>query len=264
MDTSAILDETLELTEADHGTSEIVSFEGVQCPRAPLPLIIKIEVTEEAVQDAALRFRGRRVTMLNFASGVMPGGGVRYGSMAQEEALCLSTGLLHGLEGLPEFYERNRKEGAPPESYDSMIWSEGVPLVRDGSFELVEPMSVNVITYPAPNSTKRVYLGSGRFGDEDVSPDVRSAIFERRCRHVLAQAERTGTEVLVLGAWGCGVYGNDPSMVAGWFYKAILEGSGSISTVVFAIYGNIANQMAFETVFTVCNPKGLTRLEILR
>ena len=55
------------------------------------------------------------VAALNFASGVMPGGGVRFGAMAQEEALCLSSGLLHELEDNLGYYEANRTKGAPPE-----------------------------------------------------------------------------------------------------------------------------------------------------
>ena len=243
------LDETLRLTESNWGSAAIMDFSKVdgypEHPGSPA-----IEVTDEGIQDAALRFRGKRVTLLNFASGTMPGGGTRYGSTAQEECLCLSSGLLHGLEGLLEFYERNRADDAPHECYDHMIWSEDVPLIRDGHFALVEPMKVQVITYPAPVASKRVYAGAGHFGDQAVQGDLLRAIFHRRCRHVVRRANKDGTEVLILGAWGCGAYGNDPLMVAQEFQKAIATQAGSIPRVVFAVYGLASNRETFKQVLT--------------
>lgn len=233
------LDEVLQRTEADWGTATVLDFTKVlgypERPGAPF-----IEVTNEKVQDAALRFRGHRVTVLNFASGVSPGGGVRFGAMAQEEALCLSSGLLHGLESHLEFYEKNREEGAPGECYDLMIWSEDVPLVCDGAYNPVEPMRMQVTTYPAPNN-HRTY-GINQSGDA-----VRS-IFHRRCRHVVRQANNAGTEVLILGAWGCGEYGNDPLMVAREFKAALDTQAGSIKHVVFACYGPSQNRDVFKKV----------------
>lgn len=234
------LDEVLQATEADWGTAMVLDYTNVLCyperPGSPL-----IEVTGEKVQDAALRFRGRRVTLLNFASGVSPGGGVRFGAMAQEESLCLSSGLLHGLEALLEFYEKNLEAGAPPECYDRMIWSEDVPLIRDGGCQSVPRMSVNVITYPAPNN-HRTY--GSNFGPAHVQ-----GIFHRRCRHIVRQANNAGTEMLVLGAWGCGEYANDPTMVASAFKDALRTQAGDIQHVVFACHGPSQNRDTFKKVF---------------
>jgi uncharacterized protein (TIGR02452 family) len=248
---SAILEETLELTKDGWGTATVMDFTGVT--GIPwLPGEPAVEVTSETVQDAALRFRGWRATVLNFASGVQPGGGVRFGAVAQEEVLCLSSGLLYGLEGFPAFYMKNREEDAPPECYDLMIWSEGVPLIRNGKLELVEPMTINVITYPAPNMYRRVYAGSGTFSEERMSDEWSREVFARRTRHVVRRAAKADTEVLVLGAWGCGAYANDPTMVAKAFRDAIVTQSGGIERVVFAVYGRgqigRANRKAFERV----------------
>jgi uncharacterized protein (TIGR02452 family) len=243
-----LLDKTLQLTQDNWGTVTMLDFSGVTGEPA-MPGSPVIEVTGEAVQDAALRFRGRRVAVLNFASGVSPGGGVRYGAKAQEEALCLCSGLLHGLEEWLPYYEKNRESDAPQECYDHMLWSEDVPLVRDGRFKMVDAMRINVITYPAPNMHRRVYAGAGQFSSKPLSVDWAQGVFDRRCQHVVRHAARVGTEVLILGAWGCGEYANDPGMVARKFKAAIETQSGGIERIVFAIYGVPANRAAFERVF---------------
>lgn len=232
MNTDRILDEVLAQTASEHGRTREARFDDL----TPLPCYgyPAVEVTGETVQDAALRFRGKCVTILNFASGVMPGGGVRFGAMAQEEALCLSSGLLHELEAHLEYYEANHTKGVPPECHDRLLWSEEVPLVRDGNFQPVDPMLVQVITYPAPIA-------------RDVADE--EAVFRRRCPHVVHQAATHGTEVLVLGAWGCGEYGNDPGMVAMAFKDALFKHGGHIERVVFAVAFNEVNRLVFQEVF---------------
>jgi len=250
-DMPAILEDTLERTKDGWGTAAVLDFTEVT-GEPKIPGTPAIEVTDETVQDAALRFRGSRVTVLNFASGVQPGGGVRYGAVAQEEVLCLCSGLLHGLERVMWVYMKNREEDAPDECYDLMIWSEGVPLVRTGRFELVDPMPINVITYPAPNMYRRAYAGSGTFAEERMPNEWSERVFARRTRHVVRRAAKDGTEVLVLGAWGCGAYANDPTMVAEAFRDAIATQSDAIERVVFAVYGRgqvgTANREAFTRV----------------
>lgn len=231
---SKVLENTLKMTMDAPGISIAVDWEGVVIqddPGSPT-----IEVTGETSQDAALRFRGQRVFVLNFASGINPGGGVRRGSRAQEEDLCLCSGLLHGLEANQAYYDANRADGAPRFCHDRMIWSKDVPLVRDGHLNYIDPMLIDVITYPAPNTNLRTYSGPGvRAGTAPV--ETPEQVFQRRCRHVVHHAAQQGAEVLILGAWGCGVYGNDPQKVAAEFKRAIQTVSGSIGRVVFAILG---------------------------
>lgn len=233
-----VLDETLSKTKDAPGIAVVVDWEGVVIQYNPgTPMI---EVTGEFCQNAALRFRGKRVFVLNFASGINPGGGVRRGARAQEEDLCLCSGLLHGLEENQAYYDANRASDAPKFCHDRMIWSKDVPLIRDGHLNHVDPMLIDVITYPAPNLNLRTYSGPGvRAGTAPVeTPDQ---VFQRRCRHVVHHAAQQGAEVLILGAWGCGVYGNDPKKVAAEFKKAIQSVSGQIETVVFAILGEQAH-----------------------
>ncbi len=231
-----ILDDTLALTADDWGAISAHDWTAADVPKLN-PGTPVIEVTTEKAQDALLRFRGKDVTLLNFASGVSPGGGVRYGAMAQEEDLCLCSGLLHGLETLPGFFLANYAKDAPPECYDVMLVSEKVPFVKNGSYQEVEPFRVRVFSYSAPNNWR-----SG------ITPEVAGNTFARRAHQIVHRAAELGTEVLILGAWGCGEYANEPEMVAKAFKTAIARLSGGIETVVFPIWGKETNFNTFQEV----------------
>lgn len=263
LDRVRILEDSLAQTPLVPATSFVVSFTNfkpyVLSAHENLEVPI-IEVTSEKTQDALLRFQDQNVTVLNFASGVSPGGGVRYGASAQEEDLCLCSNLLPELEGLPEFYEKNQTEEAPPECYDEMIVSKNVSFFKDGSYRPVQPVALaEVITYPAPNIGRleesprglRTVVGNTREPFQWVTPsELAEKVFERRILHVLYQARALNTGVLILGAWGCGAYGNDPFKVAMAFKKAI-HSIPSVERIVFAIYGNKKNQDTFHKVFGV-------------
>ena len=58
-----------------------------------------------------------------------------------------------------------------------------------------------------------------------------------RAYNILRVAFEEGVTVLVLGAWGCGVFRNDPRDVANIFHKCLVEGKfkGTFKKVVFAM-----------------------------
>jgi uncharacterized protein (TIGR02452 family) len=66
---------------------------------------------------------------------------------------------------------------------------------------------------------------------------------ERRTRMVLSVAILSGCEALVLGAWGCGVFKNEPAVVAGIFSRVLSEPrfQGKLRHIEFAIYDPTAN-----------------------
>jgi len=185
---------------------------------------LRIEVTNETTLGAARRLvdGGERPLALNFANGVHPGGGFLDGARAQEEVLCRSSALYATLEG-DAMYEHHR-ERELPDSTDWAILSPAVPVFRrdDGS-TLPEPWLLDVVTCAAPFAPA---LGQPRAGD----------LLERRIHRVLAIARAYGHRSLVLGAWGCGAFGNDPVRTAEDFRTA-LEGpfDGAFAHVVFAI-----------------------------
>lgn len=95
----------------------------------------------------------------------------------------------------------------------------------------------SVITAPAPNAGQflRQELGSA----EQVKETLR-----RRAHHVLAIARQHGHRNVLLGAWGCGVFCNDPEHVSHAFgeWLEAPEFAGSFDRVVFGIYDRTPGQ----------------------
>ena len=170
------------------------------------------------------------VLCLNFASARNPGGGFLGGSQAQEEALCRASGLYPCLLTQPEYYEANRENRSALYT-DHLIYTPRVPVFRDDADQLIaEPYGVSIITAPAPNA------GAIRQNDPDAASDIGETM-RRRIGAVLAVAADRGHHRLVLGAWGCGVFGNEPGEVAGLFREALTTPpfAGAFSRVLFAV-----------------------------
>lgn len=170
------------------------------------------------------------VAALNFASAKNPGGGFLNGSQAQEESLARSSALHSSLLRAWEFYERHR--ASPSLLYsDAMIWSPYCPIFRDDEGALLdEPQLVSFITSPAPNAGA---IAENRPKELAQIPEV----FRRRSEYVLALAASKGYRRLVLGAWGCGVFRNDPAVVAAAFVGHLREGAWSsrFERVIFSV-----------------------------
>ncbi len=199
-------------------------------PRDPLPGPTRIEVVNESTLAAALRLiqEGRRPVALNFASAKHPGGGFLSGARAQEESLARSSGLFACLDGR-DMYAVHRARPDPMYT-DHAIYSPDVPVFRadDGAL-LPEPYACAFLTAPAVNA--KVVLER----DRTRRPEIRRAM-QRRTRRVLSVAALHGHDALVLGAWGCGVFGNDSREIAELFHHALRDDfPGVFARVVFAI-----------------------------
>ncbi len=113
---------------------------------------------------------------------------------------------------------------------------------------LEEPFLASVITSPAPNA------GEHLARHPDQRAELQRAL-EHRAGTVLAAARDRGHRVLLLGAWGCGVFRNDPTAVARTF-RTWLEGptfAGCFDRVVFGIYDRTKGRgvlSAFEACLT--------------
>lgn len=199
-----------------------------------------VEVRNESTLAAARRLLSDDLypVVLNFASGTHPGGGYNTGSRAQEESLARSSALVACLESASEFYVLHRRLDDPLFT-DAMIYSRDVPFFRGREHQLLdEPYHLSVITAAAPRAD---YL-EGR-GDEIT------AAFERRIRRIFEIALENEHDSLVLGAWGCGAYGNDPLLVARLFRDAIDEHAlGTFRHIAFAILDH-SDERRFITPF---------------
>ena len=170
--------------------------------------------------------------VMNFANAHVPGGGFLMGATAQEEALCRCSTLYASIhsEKAAEMYRYNNVHLSPVES-DYVLLSKNVYVYRNEKCALLEtPFQVGVITIPAPNRR-----GAALFASLKTVQDAMT----RRIRIMLRIAAKHGYRELVLGAWGCGAFGNNPEDVAGYFKKVLAEeGYGKCFTkVCFAIYG---------------------------
>ncbi len=207
-----------------------------------------ISVTGETTIEAIVRLapKGGHVGCLNFASAKRPGGGFLGGAQAQEESLARASGLYPCLQTQPEYYARNKALGSAV-YLDIVLYSPLVPFFRDDNGGWLDaPVLASVITAAAPNVS--ALKESRKFDPEDVA-----LVLENRSELVLALAAHHKVDRLVLGAWGAGVFGNDPGQVARIFAK-LLRGpfAGAFTEVVFAVLGTretSANHRAFAEVF---------------
>ena len=174
---------------------------------------------------------GERPLVLNFADALHPGGPFRKGGRGQEQTLVGASGLLKCIEDQP-FYEYHRAHLDPFYS-DHLVYAPDVPVFRDAAKQLLEqPYSCSFISASAVNARALEARGGAR--DEAITAAMR-----RRIEQVLGCAHTYGHACLVLGAWGCGVFGNDPRRIAALFHEALTETfAGVFDTVVFAIEDN--------------------------
>ncbi|GIM92233.1 TIGR02452 family protein [Paractinoplanes toevensis] len=185
-----------------------------------------VEVTGESTLEATERLGGD-VACLVFASARNPGGGFLNGAQAQEESLARGSALYPCLRAAGDFYAHHRAHAELTYS-DRVIYSPAVPVFRDDKGTLLAaPYPVSFLTAAAPNRA-----AIARAQPEHL-PDV-PAILARRAARVLAVAAAHGHRRLVLGAWGCGVFGNDPATVAAAF-AAALGDSPWFDEIVFAV-----------------------------
>ncbi|MCF8004116.1 MAG: TIGR02452 family protein [Chromatiaceae bacterium] len=184
----------------------------------------EVQVANETTLMAARRRveQGDRVLALNFANGLHPGGGFLSGARAQEEVLCRSSALFATLRG--DAMYAHHAQRPQPDSTHWAILSPEVPVFRtDEGTALDEPWHLSVVTCAAP------YVPG-------VGQPLAGDLLQARIERVLAIAQAFGYETLVLGAWGCGAFENDPRRTAEDF-QAALAGrfAGAFGHVVFAI-----------------------------
>lgn len=215
--------------------------------------VMVIEVTNESTFAALLRLvkeGEENLGCLNYASAKHPGGGFLTGAEAQEEALCRASALYEclGTDAVREYYVRNRAHSSCL-YLDLIISSPHVPFFRNDDGHLLEtPILATVITAPAPNA------GAIQQNEPDSIPAIEPTL-QRRAALVLDAAAKEGVKTLVLGAWGCGVFRNSPTLVAQAFHAHLAPGKpwhGHFKRIVFAVFDpqkTGTNYQAFREVF---------------
>ena len=165
------------------------------------------------------------IGVLNFASAKNPGGGFLNGAKAQEESLTVSSALYPTLTAHEEYYRENRAHRSMM-YLDYAIYSPEVVIFRDEEFRLTEtPVMASVLTLPAVNMGQVLLKGE--------NPQEAKQVMRRRMKLALGIFAEQKARHLVLGAYGCGVFRNDPREIAAWWRELLEEGMGQYFDSVF-------------------------------
>ena len=123
-----------------------------------------------------------------------------------------------------------------------MLLSEKVLVFRNADLELLEePFTVSVITVPAPNRRGAALFASSKLIEETMI---------RRIKILLLIAADNGYKNLVLGAWGCGAFGNNAKVVSDLFYPALSKRrEGMFREIVFAVRSGNTNTYNFTEFY---------------
>ena len=213
--------------------------------QSQLTIIVENISTVDAIRKLVLEGK-EKIGVLNFASAKNPGGGFLNGAKAQEESLAASSTLYRTLIVHEEYYRENRKCNSMIYT-NHAIYSPDVVFFRDGSFRLAEPVKASVLTLPAVNMGQVIQKG------EDVET-ARQAM-KQRMKLALAIFANEGAENLVLGAYGCGVFRNEPKDVAIWWKELLDTEMGKYFDLVFHAVLDYSREKkcigAFEEVFSL-------------
>ncbi|PNS19370.1 hypothetical protein CAC42_2547 [Sphaceloma murrayae] len=182
------------------------------------------------------------VCILNQAAAIKPGGGFLEGIHSQEEFLCQRSTLYASL----------LRENLYPLPEVGGVWSPDVLVFGDSSPEAEELQKRDRVFVDVITACMIRFPGAPRWrhDGDTIRPgcscgvsycDVDRDLVMSKMRAVLRIAQAKGAEKLVLGAWGCGLYGNPPREVARLWKKTLFGTSKApavwpgIREVVFAI-----------------------------
>lgn len=218
--------------------------------------------TFEAVMPIHTAHLEWKIAVLNFASATNPGGGVKTGSSAQEESLCRCSTLYPSLTQnwlWQKYYQKNRDAHNNLHT-DACIYSPGVVICKtDDDFpERMEEknwVSVDVISCAAPNLLQRPgNYHNPEYGKQIViTPEELYKLHLIRAKHIMHVAAANNADALILGAFGCGAFANDPNAVAKAYKNALQEYRKYFGLIEFAVYcrpGETENYEAFKRIIS--------------
>ena len=207
---------------------------------APTYRLSQLPVVSELVRTK--RAGGRNIGILNFASAKNPGGGFLNGAAAQEESLAMCGNLYLTQIKKQAYYEANRACRSMLYT-DHMIYSGGVVFIRENTDPLWEsPLTASVLTVPAVN------MGQYLLKREGDSVHHAEEVMKNRMRKILNVFAEQKNEVLILGAYGCGVFRNDPVKIAAFFVE-LLKSEGlekHFKELIFAVYDSSKDKRVYN------------------
>ena len=217
-----------------------------------------ISVTSERSFEAAMRLRkeipNSKIAVMNFANAFRAGGGVTKGASAQEECLCRTSTLYPLLyrNTLRYSFYKHHSDLNTPKASDSLIYTEGVVICKTDE-DLPQRMtkddwvSVDVITIAAPDLRDKNNMYAPLVGNGTYMNDAELFGYHvKRAIHMLTVAAHKGADTLVLGAFGCGAFENNPAVVSRAYKVALQEFPKVFNRIVFAVYCSQWDKKNFE------------------
>lgn len=218
----------------------------------------KIVVSKSTSFGAARKYNGE-IAVLNFASATNPGGGVTHGSFAQEECLCRCSTLYNNLilkEAADKFYLPHRS-GLSPLHNDDIIYTPGVVVFKSDDYkDYGTTKNVNIITCAAPNLRE---VPKNEFNSENttvpatISDDDLLELHKQRGRKILSVAAANKNDYIVLGAFGCGAFRNDPKIVAEAYKQILPEFKNAFKVIEFAVFCRDHETINYNTFKEILN-----------
>lgn len=177
-----------------------------------------------ALDEASKTNFEKNPCILNFASFKSPGGKFLDGSSAQEECLCHESYLYNVLEKYDAtYYAPHRTKGATNRALytNTALYTPNITFIHND----IE-FKADVLTCAAPN-----YAAAHRYFGVDARENAETLY--NRIEYVRYIMEDNNVQTAILGAFGCGVFGQDPNLVA-QYMKDIFTKS-NIHTIVYAV-----------------------------
>lgn len=241
----------------------IAEAEVIPTPELNIYKKANVVVSKKRSYEAAKAYKGNHVAVHNFASATNPGGGVVNGAGAQEECLCRCSNLYFCLN-TPDmwgmFYTPHRAAHDPIHN-DDIIYTPDIVVFKTDTdrSELMERDDwyiVDVITCAAPNLRENP---SNRYNSGDgtraVTPSNRElqVIHEKRLRRILDSAVINHADTVILGAFGCGAFCNEPQVVATAAANVVRDYMYAFKNIEFAVYcrpSDDSNYRVFNSVLS--------------
>ena len=210
-----------------------------------VPFCVTANDSVTEVKQQCCKDNEAKICVLDFASYTHAGGAYLEGGKAQEEDLCTHSTLYPVLSSHnADFYAPHIEDKNSGLYTDECLYIPGIAFYNKPADDSVPPVMYgvsDVIVCAAPNANTASRNGISK-------SDIEKAMFNRISTifHVVFVKNKCST--LIAGAFGCGVFGNDPAVTAALF-KQIHDNMYPNTNVVFAIPGNDGNREIFETIF---------------
>lgn len=205
----------------------------------------RVLVSRKRTCEAASHYKNQKVAIHNFASASNPGGGVTSGAGAQEECLCRCSGLYFCLNTdalWKGFYYPHRNANNPIHN-DDIIYTPAVTVFKTDTASprlMTENdwFDVDVITCAAPNLRLRPTNNYNPAEGEAVRVRDKDLLLlhEKKLRRMLDVAVMEGAETIILGAFGCGAFSNNPEVVALANKNVIKDYLHAFKNIEYAVY----------------------------